>query len=104
MISNRNPDGMPVARDHAQGRFATLIFERLKKEHGYPGGYDQVRRYVAAHRRIRRETFLPLEDAPGQRMEADFGHIHVDFPEDRRLVPTGPRIDEVQGQNLQHAL
>jgi uncharacterized protein YndB with AHSA1/START domain len=28
MISNQNPDGMPVARDHAQGRFATLTFER----------------------------------------------------------------------------
>lgn len=70
-----------------QRHTATLIFEWLKKEHGYQGGYGQVRRYVAASRRIRRETFLPLEDAPGQRMEADFGHIHVDFPEGRRLVP-----------------
>lgn len=66
---------------------AKLIDERLKKEHCYPGGYDQVRRYMSAHRRIRRETFLPLDDSPGQRIEADFRHIHVDFPEGRRLVP-----------------
>jgi hypothetical protein len=28
-----------------------------------------------------------LAHLPGQRLEADFGHIHVDFPEGRRLVP-----------------
>ena len=28
MISKLNPDGMPAARDYAQGRFATLTFER----------------------------------------------------------------------------
>ena len=27
------------------------IFRRLRDEHGYPGGYDQVRRYVGKHRR-----------------------------------------------------
>ena len=33
------------------------------------------------------ETFIPLGHLPGQRLEADFGHIHVDFPDGRRLVP-----------------
>ena len=28
-----------------------------------------------------------LGHLPGQRLEADFGHIHVDFPDGRRLVP-----------------
>jgi hypothetical protein len=28
-----------------------------------------------------------LGHPPGRRLEADFGHIHVDFPEGRRLVP-----------------
>src|SRR5580704_6948179 len=27
------------------------IFERLRDEHGYTGGYDAVRRYVSKHRR-----------------------------------------------------
>ena len=39
------------------------------------------------HRRRHRETFIPLAHLPGQRLEADFGHIHVDFPDGRRLVP-----------------
>ena len=62
------------------------IFRRLVKE-GYPGGYDQVRRYVGKKRRRSRETFIPLAHDPGQRMEADFGHIYVDFPDGRRQVP-----------------
>jgi len=70
-----------------QRHTAMQIFRRLRAEHSYTGGYDQVRRYVGRHGRDRRETFIPLAHDPGQRLEADFGHIHVDFPEGRRLVP-----------------
>ena len=70
-----------------QRHTAMQLFRRLRDEYGYRGGYDQVRRYVGSHRRNRRETFIPLAHDPGQRLEADFGHIHVDFPEGRRLVP-----------------
>lgn len=70
-----------------QRHHATQIFRRLVAEDGYRGGYDQVRRYVAQRRRRQRETFLPLVTSPGQRAEADFGHIWVDFPEGRRQVP-----------------
>jgi hypothetical protein len=42
---------------------------------------------VQARRRGRRETFVPLDPPPGHRAEADFGHIHVDFPDGRRPVP-----------------
>ena len=70
-----------------QRHTAMQIFRRLRDEHDYKGGYDQVRRYVGSHRRNRRETFIPLAHDPGQRLEADFGHIYVDFPEGRRQVP-----------------
>jgi transposase len=70
-----------------QRHTAMQIFRRLGAEHGYAGGYDQVRRYVARQRRDHRETFIPLAHDPGQRLECDFGHIHVDFPDGRRLVP-----------------
>jgi len=66
---------------------AAQIHRRLRDEHAYPGGYAQVQRYVLKHRRRHRETFIPLGHLPGQRMEADFGHIHVDFPDGRRPVP-----------------
>jgi transposase len=70
-----------------QRHTAAQVRRRLRDEHGYRGGYAQVQRYVLAHRRRERETFIPLGHLPGQRLEADFGHIHVDFPEDRQLVP-----------------
>src|SRR6185312_12818032 len=70
-----------------QRHTASQIFRRLIAEHQYAGGYDQIRRYLKQQRLDRRETFIPLAHPPGHRAEADFGHIHVDFPEGRRLVP-----------------
>jgi transposase len=70
-----------------QRHTAMQVFRRLRDEHNFAGGYDAVRRYIGKHRRQHRETFIPLAHDPGQRLEADFGHIHVDFPEGRRLVP-----------------
>jgi len=83
-------DGILAADEQAppkQRHTAMQIFRRLGAEHGFTGGYDQVRRYVSRHQRDRRETFIPLAHDPGQRLEADFGHIYVDFPDGRRLVP-----------------
>jgi transposase len=70
-----------------QRHTAMQLYGRLRDEYGYPGGYDQVRRYVGKHRRDHRETFIPLAHDPGVRLECDFGHIHVDLAEGRRLVP-----------------
>lgn len=69
-----------------QRHTARQVFRRLGAEHGYGGGYDAVRRYIGKHRRRERETFIPLSHDPGQRLECDFGHIHVDFPDGRRRV------------------
>ena len=66
---------------------ASKIYRRLRDEHGYGGSYDQVRRYVKRHRKQQRETFIPLAHEPSQRLEADFGHIYVDFPDGRRQIP-----------------
>src|SRR5579864_1361371 len=70
-----------------QRHTAMQVYRRLRTEHAYQGGYDAVRRYIGQHRRDHRETFIPLAHDPGQRLEADFGHIYVDFPDGRRLVP-----------------
>jgi transposase len=70
-----------------QRHTAMQVFRRLVAEEGYRGGYDAVRRYIAKRRRHERPTFIPLDHEPGQRQEADFGHIHVDFPDGRRQVP-----------------
>ena len=69
-----------------QRHTAAQVYRRLRDEHGYRGGYAQVRRYLRQNRRRHQETFIPLGHLPGRRLEADFGHIHVDFPDGRRLV------------------
>lgn len=83
-------DEVLVADEEAprkQRHTAAQMYRRLRDQQQYLGSYDQVRRYVAAKRGHRRETFLPLSCDPGQRAESDFGHIYVDFPEGRRQVP-----------------
>jgi transposase len=82
-------DAVLAEDEHApakQRHTAMQLYRRLRDEYHYAGGYDQVRRYVGKHRRSHRETFIPLAHEPGQRLECDFGHIHVDFPDGRRLV------------------
>jgi transposase len=76
-------DSAPRKQRHTSAR----IFARLRDEHGYAGKYDQVRRYVGKQRKRERETHLLLDHAPGGRVECDFGHIHVDYPQGRRLTP-----------------
>jgi transposase len=70
-----------------QRHTAMQVFRRLQDEHGYAGCYGQVQRFIRARRQTQKETFIPLGHLPGQRLEADFGHIHVDFPDGQRLVP-----------------
>jgi transposase len=69
-----------------QRHTAAKLYRRLRDEQGYAGGYDQVRRYVGQIGRVQRETFIPLTHPPGRRLEADFGHIYVDFPHGRQQV------------------
>jgi transposase len=70
-----------------QRHTAKQIHRRLISEHGYTGSYHPIQRYLKQHHLERRETFIPLEHPPGHRIEADFGHIYVDFPDGRRQVP-----------------
>ena len=59
----------PVKQRHTAKR----IFERLRDEHGYGGGYTVVKDYVRLSRVRGRETFVPLAHPPG--------HAQVDFGE-----------------------
>ena len=73
-----------------QRHTAAKIFRRLKEEHRYQGSYIQIRRFVREHKRADHRisgTFIPLNHDPGQRLECDFGHVVIQFPEGRRQVP-----------------
>jgi transposase len=58
---------------HAKQRHtAQRIFERLREEEGFSGGYTIVREYVAQAQLRSREMFIPLSHRPGH-AQADFG-------------------------------
>jgi transposase len=59
-----------------QRHTAKRIFDRLRKEHGFPGGYTIVKDYVRDHERRHREMFVPLAHPPGH-AQADFGEAVV---------------------------
>ena len=64
-----------------QRHTAQRIFDRLREEYGYPGGYTQVRQYVAQGRDLEKEAFVPLEFGPGE-AQVDWGEA-VAFDETR---------------------
>jgi len=59
-----------------QRHSATRIFDRLRTEQGYEGGYSMVRELVVELRAIRQEVFVPLSHRPGE-AQVDFGHALV---------------------------
>ncbi len=60
-----------------QRHTAKRIFDRLRSEHGYTGGYTIVKDYVRLRRLLRHEEmFVPLVHAPGE-VQADFGEAQV---------------------------
>ena len=59
-----------------QRHTAVRIFERLRDEHGYAGGYTVVREFVAKERLRQKEVFVPLAHPPG-RAQADFGEADI---------------------------
>jgi transposase len=52
------------------------IFERLRDEHGFEGGYTIVKDYVRERRLRSREVFVPLAHDPGH-AQVDFGEALV---------------------------
>jgi len=59
-----------------QRHTAKRVFERLRDEHGFTGGYTIVKDYIREHRRRGREMFVPLHHPPGH-AQADFGEASV---------------------------
>jgi transposase len=59
-----------------QRHTAKRIFERLRDEHGFAGGYTIVKDYVRDRKLGQREMFIPLVHAPGH-AQADFGEAWV---------------------------
>ena len=63
-------------RPAKQRHTAKRIFDRLREEHGFTGGYTIVKDYVRSAELRSREMFVPLTHAPGE-AQADFGEALV---------------------------
>jgi transposase len=59
-----------------QRHTAKRVFDRLREEHGFTGGYTIVKDYLRERERRGREMFVPLAHPPGH-AQADFGEAVV---------------------------
>ena len=59
-----------------QRHTAKRIYERLRAEHGFPGGYTIVKDYVRERRRRTREMYVPLSHSAGH-AQCDFGQARA---------------------------
>ncbi len=59
-----------------QRHSAKRIFDRLRAERGYEGGYTVVKELVAEIQTLKQEVFVPLSHRPGE-AQVDFGHALV---------------------------
>ena len=64
------------ARPAKQRHSAKRIFERLREEYAFSGGYTIVKDYVRQRKLSQREMFVPLVHPPGH-AQADFGEAVV---------------------------
>jgi transposase len=63
-------------RPRKQRHTAKRIYQRLKEEHGFSGGYTIVKDYVRVRKLRQREMFVPLAHPAGD-AQADFGEALV---------------------------
>ncbi|TFH60908.1 MAG: IS21 family transposase, partial [Gemmatimonadales bacterium] len=73
--------GSPRKQRHTARR----IWQRLREEHGYGGGYTQVSEYVKACRERKQEAFVPLAFPPGT-AKVDWGEaLGIEADEVRKV-------------------
>lgn len=59
-----------------QRHTAKRVFDRLREEHGFTGGYTIIKDYIRERERRCQEMFVPLSHPPGH-AQADFGEAVV---------------------------
>jgi transposase len=61
-----------------QRHTAKRVFDRLREEHSFTGGYTIIKDYIRDREQRCREMFVPLAHAPGH-AQADFGEAMVEI-------------------------
>ncbi len=91
--SRREPFRAVIVAALERGLSSQRIWQDLRAEHGFNGGYDSVKRFC---RRLKQATPLPfrrMECGPGEQAQVDFGTAApVITPEGKRRRPHLLRI------------
>src|SRR3546814_9008642 len=61
-----------------QRHSAKRVFDRLRTEHGFTGGYTIIKDYIREREQRSREMFVPLAHPAGD-AQADFGEALVEI-------------------------
>lgn len=72
-----------------QGLEMTVIWQRLRENHGYEGSYSSVRRFVHHLRPGEKEAYVRVHTDPGEEMQVDFGTIGQIFDPKPGKMKTG---------------
>jgi transposase len=72
--SSVEPHRAFVVDQRARGVEIATIYRRLHEEHGYPGSYGSVLRFVHALEPVTPELTLRIERPPGEEAQVDFGY------------------------------
>lgn len=75
MISNLEPYREVVKDYLQQGLEKTAIWQRLRQDHGYPGSYSSVQRFVNRLAPEEPQAYIRVHTAPGEEMQVDFGSV-----------------------------
>lgn len=62
-----------VEQLRAQGVEMMTVFDRLREQHGYPGSYSSVRRFVQRLEPATPEVVVRVHTEPGEEAQVDFG-------------------------------
>jgi transposase len=78
----------PILKKLELGLSARRIYQDLVAEHGFPGAYPSVKRFVRRLGTIHPAPFRRMEVDPGQECQVDFGKgAWVEFPDGTRKRP-----------------
>jgi len=78
VATSNQPSLCEIYREFIEGRIeqgvtAVRIYQDLKAERGYAGGYNSVKRFVRKLKKHEPDAFRRMEVAPGEEMQVDFG-------------------------------
>jgi transposase len=74
-VSSVEPYRETVKEYLKQGLEKTAIWQRLRENYGYRGGYSSIRRFVAQLEPRQPEAVVRVHSEPGEDMQVDFGSV-----------------------------